>query len=181
MIELIELAIDALPFAMAFCVVATIVSYIIGYCFGRRPTLWKVLIATLYLGCLLYGTIIDRIADWSELWIWEMPHSFDMGFQLTLNDANSAIHGLFNIALFIPWGICGIFFCKRIYGGLVVILSGCLMSGFIEIFQVFHGMSFDGSDFVLNTIGCIIGVLLALHFFCCIQRRRRKQIADMPT
>lgn len=174
MAGLIEMVIEALPFAVGFCAVLTIVSCIIGYCFRRKPMLWKVLIATLYLGFLLYGTIIGRIDNLSELWKWEIPFSFQIQYQLNLNDTTSTLHALFNVALFIPWGICGMFFCKRIYEGLAVILSGCLMSAFIECFQVFHGMSFDAGDFVANTAGCIVGVLLAVPFFFLSQTHRRK-------
>ena len=174
MAPLIEMVIDALPFAMGFCVIATIVSYILGFCFRRKPTLWKVLLTTLYVGFLLHGTIISRIDSLSQLWQWEMPSTFDIAYQMNLNDAASMLHGLFNVALFIPWGICGMLFCKRISGGLAVILSGCLMSAFIECFQVFHSMSFDAGDFVANTAGCIVGVLFALPFFFLSQKRRRK-------
>lgn len=173
MAGLIEMLFDALPFAMGFCLAATIVSYILAYCFRRKPALWKVLITTLYVGFLLHGTIIGRIDSLSELWQWEKPSTFDISYQISLNDAASALHALFNVALFIPWGICGMLFCKRIFGGLAVILSGCLMSVFIECFQVFHRMSFDAGDFVANAVGCIVGVLLSLPFFVLSQRRRR--------
>ena len=83
-----------------------------------------------------------------------------------------------NVALFMPWGFLGMCYQRKFGAGFLVLLSGMLMSLFIEFFQVCHGMVFDLGDVLTNSIGTAAGCVLGLPFLLIkawIYSRRRKK------
>lgn len=161
MADMIQMIIQALPFALVFCVTASCASILFRKIIHQRQNIVLTIVTTAYIGLLLYGTIIARLDRLNDFWRWETPDRSEFGYQLDIHDGASLRHGLFNVALFIPWGICWMLHVRRSLATVVLVLfCGCLMSLFIEVFQVFHRMSFDLGDFVMNLFGTIIGIIV---------------------
>ena len=122
------------------------------------------LLSALYMGFLLHGTVVSRLDSWEELLRWRLS-DFDTvwwNFELGARTELTAMHAVFNVALFVPWGLLGMCYQRKAGTGILVLLSGMAMSAGIEFFQVCHGLSFDLGDLLTNSVGTAIGCIAGL-------------------
>lgn len=179
--ELIQLIKDATPFALKFMAAGGIVIWVVLSIMRKRPAPILLTFATaLYLGYLLHGTCVNRIKSWEHLLTWNLP-DFDSvwwNFELGARTRMTAVHAVFNVALFVPWGALGTCYQRKMGAGFLVLLSGMLMSVCIEFFQVTHGMAFDLGDVLTNSIGtaagCVLGLPVLLINGWIYKRKRRR-------
>ncbi len=74
-----------------------------------------------------------------------------------------------NIMLFVPFGLCGAFACRRRYGSAlaviaVVSVTAFVLSGMVETLQLFTiDRVASVADIATNTIGAVSGALLAVY------------------
>ena len=162
--ELLEIIREAAPFAVRFMLVGGSVLWIAS-CLRRRR-MGPVILAfatALYLGFLLHGTCVNRVSSWREFFVVERTNwNVRWNFELAARTRYSAAHALFNVALFVPWGLLGMCWQKRPWMGFLVLLSGILMSFAAETFQLCHDMTPDLGDVLTNSIGTAAGCVLGL-------------------
>lgn len=171
----------AAPFACAFGAVGGLIAWITLSLIRRRiAPLLLILISALYVGFLLHGTIVGRVDRLRDFLVWNLP-DFDSvwwQFELGARTRLTATHAVFNIALFMPWGLLGMFYQRKVGAGFLVLLSGVLMSVMIEFFQVCHGMVFDLGDVLTNSMGtaagCVVGLPATLINGWIYNRRKRR-------
>lgn len=163
--ELIRMIEEATPFALKFMAAGGIAMWVMLSIIRRRPAPPLLVFATaLYLGYLMHGTVVNRIQSWEHLMTWNLP-DFDSvwwNFELGARTRTTAVHAVFNVALFVPWGVLGMCYQRKVGAGFLVLLSGMLMSVFIEFFQITHGMAFDLGDVLTNSIGTAAGCIAGL-------------------
>ncbi len=180
--DLMNMIEEAMPFALAFGAAGGLIGFIMLSLIRRRlAPLLLIFVSAVYMGFLLHGTILCRVDSLRELIEWELP---DFGtvwwaFELGKRTPITAQHALLNAAMFVPWGFLGMCYQRKFGAGFLVLLSGILMSGFIEFFQVCHGMVFDLGDVLTNSIGtaagCAIGLPVMLINMWIYSRRKRKR------
>ncbi|MBQ8556676.1 MAG: VanZ family protein [Clostridia bacterium] len=163
MADLMELIKESIPFALGFTVIILLIAFLLFRLLlqKRIPIFWTVA-GCVYLGFLLAGTL--RPGSIQELVEWTDPRFMNITYQLDIGDSVSSLHGLFNIALFLPWGIIGMIMGRKPFSALPCLLSSVLMAFFIETYQLFHWRSFDFGDIVTNILGCAIGIIIMLPF-----------------
>lgn len=122
-------------------------------------TLFETLLENLYYW-LFYHSPSGNSCHWFE-WV----YSFRLDFFRNLTAEN-----LFNILLFLPYGILYPFFHARA-GFLCTVGMGILTSAAIELIQPLMGRSFDINDLVLNGIGTVVSAALFCLLRNTIQRR----------
>ena len=179
--ELIRLIEEATPFALKFMVAGGLIRWVgLSVIRRRLAPLPLVLMTALYLGYLMHGTVVNRIQSWEHLMTWNLP-DFDSvwwNFELGARTRTTAVHAVFNVALFVPWGCLGMCYQRKVSMGFVVLLTGMLMSVCIEFFQITHGMAFDLGDVLTNSIGtaagCVVGLPATLVNGWIYNRRRRR-------
>ncbi len=174
----------AAPFACAFGAVGGLIAWITLSLIRKKfAPLPLILLSALYMGFLLHGTIVGRVDRLRDFLQWELP-DFDSvwwQFELGARTIVTAKHAVANIALFVPWGFLGMCYQRKFGAGFLVLLSGIMMSLFIEFFQVCHGMVFDLGDVLTNTVGtaagCVAGlpVMLINGWIYNRKKRRRKK------
>ena len=114
------------------------------------------LVLTLYLSFVLAGTLINRLPDpinegkiipfWSY---WEMIFN---------NNENMWKQILYNIFVFIPWGILLPLLYTKARQMRVTILSAAIFSAGIELIQLIFRLGyFEFDDIFNNTLGALIG------------------------
>jgi len=177
----------AAPFACVFGAVGGLIAWITLSLIRRRiAPLPLVLISALYVGFLLHGTIVSRVDRLRDFLEWEMPDFSTVWWQFELGARTlvTAKHAVANIALFVPWGFLGMCYQRKFGAGFLVLLSGILMSGFIEFFQVCHGLVFDLGDVLTNSIGTAAGgvaglpvMLVNMWIYNRKKHRRKKKAA----
>ena len=180
--DLLRMIEAATPFALKFMTIFGSAAWI-GLSLIRRrfAPLPLVLVSALYVGFLLHGTVVSRLDGWSDLLRWQLPdfRTVWWNFELGARTQMTAIHAVFNIALFVPWGFLGMCYQRKVGAGFLVLLSGMAMSAGIEFFQVCHGMNFDLGDLLTNSIGtaagCIAGLPAALINGWVYARRNRRR------
>ena len=182
--ELVNMMNEAAPFAIVFGAVGGLIAWITLSLIRKRiAPLPLILVSAVYMGFLLHGTIVGRVDRLREFLEWELP---DFGsvwwqFELGARTRMTAKHAVLNVALFVPWGFLGMCYQRKFGAGFFVLLSGILMSLFIEFFQVCHGMVFDLGDVLTNTVGtaagCVAGlpVMLINGWIYNRKKRRRKK------
>lgn len=118
---------------------------------------WSVcLVFTLYVSFMLAGTLLNRLPDptcvakvipfWSY---WEM---------IVNKSENMWKQILYNIFVFIPWGILLPILYTKARKMKVTILSATIFSLVIELIQlIFHLGFFEFDDIFHNTLGALIG------------------------
>lgn len=171
MTELIELITESLPAAIGFAVVCFLIGVILKTVLKKQLSIAWLTICSLYIGFLLAGTL--RPESVKELFHWENEWVMDVSWQLSLHEGISSLHGLFNIALFVPWGFLGMLVIKSRFAAPCCLLSCVAVTFFIETYQLFHRRSFDFGDIVTNLIGCIVGIVFALPIVICQKKRKR--------
>ncbi|WP_310602292.1 VanZ family protein [Anaerosporobacter sp.] len=78
-----------------------------------------------------------------------------------------------NVAMFIPFGILFPLLSRKMQRGAHAILAGAMLSVTIEGLQLFLGRETDIDDVILNTIGVVVGYVVAkivLNIFPSIRR-----------
>lgn len=177
--DLILMIEEAAPFALVFGAVGGLIGFITLSLIRRRfAPLPLILISALYMGFLLHGTIVGRVDRLRDFLEWELPDFGSVWWQFELGARTivTAKHAVLNIALFVPWGFLGMCYQRKFGAGFLVLLSGILMSGFIEFFQVCHGMVFDLGDVLTNSIGtaagCVAGLPVMLVNMWIYNRRK---------
>ncbi len=158
--ELFELVMESAPAALGFFAVALVIALVLRAVLKKRFSILWTVIGCAYLGFLLAGTL--RPESVQELFVWEKPWQWGIDFQLDLSEGVSSLHGLFNIALFVPWGVIGMIMGKKLIVALPCVLTCALMTVFIEKYQLFHRRSFDAGDIVTNLLGCVAGIVMML-------------------
>lgn len=90
----------------------------------------------------------------------------------------ATILSIFNVFLFMPWGVVVCFLVKSKYGILRIIITtaiGFITSLIIEITQFYTGTGmFEATDLLTNTVGAFIGSLIAstaLFIVRCIKKQ----------
>ncbi|MFE4142785.1 VanZ family protein [Peribacillus sp. YIM B13472] len=84
------------------------------------------------------------------------------------------INTLGNLVLFVPYGICISFKCKKQYRIFKVIITGFLFSLTIEVFQLFLSKRWtDVDDIILNTLGSFLGYLIFLIIDTRVNHKRK--------
>ena len=180
--DLLRMIEAATPFALKFMTIFGSAAWI-GLSLIRRrfAPLPLVLVSALYVGFLLHGTVVSRLDGWSDLLRWQLPdfRTIWWNFELGARTQMTAIHAVFNVALFVPWGFLGMCWQKNCWMGFLVLLSGFLMSVAIEFFQITHGLVFDLGDVVTNTVGtaagCIAGLPVTLINGWIYKRKKRRK------
>ena len=158
--ELLALIVDSTPFALLFAAAAFALCLIVMLIRRRRFSVLLTVCACLYLGFLLAGTL--RPESMAELVEWRTPDVWNVTLQLPMGDGVSSLHGLFNMALFVPWGVLGMLIGRRPLTAIPCVLFALLMTLLIEIYQLFHLRAFDLGDVVANLLGCLLGVIIML-------------------
>ena len=154
--DMIDLAKEYAPFALSCAVGLMLIWILCGNLLMKKQfPIWWIVITSTYVGFLLAGTL--RIGSFRELIEWHKPMFWDIGAQFTFS-----AHDLYNVALFIPWGILGMMRAKKPLTPLICLVSGVMMSLFIETFQLYHMRTFDLGDMITNTAGCVLGILVML-------------------
>lgn len=186
--DLMNMIREAAPFACAFCIVGGLTAWITLSLIRRRfAPLPLILLSALYVGFLLHGTIVGRVDRLREFLEWDLP-DFDSvwwQFELGARTIMTAKHAVLNVALFMPWGFLGMCYQRKFGAGFLVLLSGVLMSLFIEFFQVCHGMVFDLGDVLTNSIGtaagCVIGLpVMFVNMWIYNRKKRRRKKTKAP-
>ena len=125
----------------------------------------KLFLFIVYIGCVLYVTIISRSKAYRRPYLdplWMLRKAIDIqGGTITIRMAY--LNGPFeNVVLFIPFG----FFIPWCYQKLanplfLTTAMGCIFSMFIEFTQHFAWRgSFETQDILFNTLGTIVGYLV---------------------
>ena len=179
--DLMQMIEAAAPFALKFMTIFGSAAWVLLSIVRRRlAPLPLALASALYLGFLLHGTVVSRLDEWSDLFRWQMP-DFDSvwwNFELGARTRLTAMHAVFNVALFVPFGMIGMCWQRKAGMGFIVLLCGMLTSAGIEFFQVTHGMAFDLGDVLTNSIGTAVGCIAGLPatlFNGWVYRRRMKK------
>ena len=156
--DIIDLALEFAPFAIS-CAIALMLLFILcgNLLMKKRFPIWWILLTSAYMGLLFAGTL--RIERFRELIEWRRPMFWDIGFQISFR-----AHDMYNVALFLPWGILGMTRAKKTSAPFICLASGVAASAFIETFQLYHMGSFDLGDILTNTAGCVLGILVMIPF-----------------
>lgn len=170
--ELIELIVESMPAALGFAAVILIAVLMLRAVLRKKFSILWAVVGCAYLGFLLAGTL--RPERVQELFLWEKPWQWDVTFQLDLSEDISSLHGLFNVALFVPWGLLGMLIIKSRFAAPLCFLSCGAMTLFIETYQLFHRRSFDLGDVATNMIGCAVGIVLVLPILLYKRKRHKK-------
>ncbi|MBQ9265347.1 MAG: VanZ family protein [Clostridia bacterium] len=158
MSDIIDLALEYAPFALVCTIVLVLLFILCGnLLMKKRVPIWWILLTSAYVGLLFAGTL--RIVSFRELIEWHEPEFWDIGSQFSFS-----AHDVYNVALFLPWGILGTIRAKKISSLFICLASGVMASVFIETFQLYHMRSFDLGDIMTNTVGCILGILVTMPF-----------------
>ena len=154
MSDIIELAAEYAPFALSCAMVLILLFLLCGnLLMKKRYPIWWMVITSVYVGFLFAGTL--RIGSFREIIEWHEPMFWDIGAQFSFS-----AHDMYNVGLFVPWGILGMMQAKKPLTPLICLASGVMASFFIETFQLYHMGSFDMGDIMTNTAGCILGILV---------------------
>lgn len=145
---------------------------------GRRSTL-TALFALSYAALLLWATCASRVDSVREFLTWRLPADWRTMFvnELSLTRPAQVWHELMNVALFMPLGWL---MMRRGAPQATALITacGCALSCAVELFQGCHGLCFDLSDVMTNTLGCRAyapTVALALRARRALRRRRAHQ------
>ena len=171
MSDIMELALDYAPFALLCAIVLMLLFLLGGNLLLRKCIpLWWIVLTSAYAGLLFAGTL--RVGSLRELFRWEKPFFWDIGYQFSLN-----AHDLYNVALFIPWGALGMMRAKEVSTSIICLATGAMASIFIETYQLFHLRSFDLGDVMTNIAGCTIGILIMIPFMLVHRVRAHQKTA----
>lgn len=171
MSDIIDLAIEYVPFALS-CAIALMSLFILcgNLLMKKRFPIWWIILTSVYISLLFAGTL--RIGSFRELIKWHEPEFWDIGSQFSFS-----AHDMYNVALFLPWGILGMMQAKKLSAPFICLAGGVMASVFIETFQLYHMGSFDLGDIMTNTAGCMLGILVMVPFMvrhmAYLRRRRR--------
>ncbi|WP_155834907.1 VanZ family protein [Butyrivibrio sp. FCS006] len=158
---------------LVMLVVETLVILLLGQAFLKKGWISNkkviyIMLVLAYINMLFSITIFNRMPGSRE----GIIHlNINLGFGLRTGHPSSwgLTFSLLNILLFIPFGILAypIFRSyKRVLRILVVTMAGALTSLGIECIQLVTGRGmFEISDFVTNTAGSFIGVVIAAVFY----------------
>lgn len=116
----------------------------------------------LYAAMLLYGTVLSRVkgaADFFSPHLAQTPPYFVWHFAPA--SPLSQLHFASNILLFVPFGLFARLAARQNKALSVCIAAGIATSCVIELFQLLHGLQFDFGDLAANTLGTLLGALLA--------------------
>ncbi|WP_442856313.1 VanZ family protein [Butyrivibrio sp. AE3004] len=102
----------------------------------------------------------------------------NLGFSRSaIYSENQIIYCIFNILLFVPWGIILSLYRKREFFFRIVImtsLTGFLSSFFIEILQrITRTGSFEVTDIIMNILGTTVGATLGYILIVILKRERK--------
>ena len=151
---------ESAPAALGFFAAALVIALALRAVLRKKFSILWTVIGCAYLGFLLAGTL--RPQSIRELFAWEKPWQWGIDFQLDLGESVSSLHGLFNIVLFVPWGMMGMMIGKKLLASLPCVLTCALMTVFIETYQLFHRRFFDAGDILTNLLGCAAGIVMML-------------------
>ena len=169
--DIMELALDYAPFAL-ICAIVLMLLFLLGgnLLLRRRIPLWWIVLTSAYVSLLFAGTL--RVGSLRELLHWEKPSFWDIGYQFSFS-----AHDLYNVALFVPWGVLGMARAKKLATPVICLATGAMASLFIETYQLFHLRSFDLGDVMTNIAGCAIGILLMIPFLLMRRARAHQKTA----
>ena len=148
---------------------------------GRRNTL-TALFALSYAALLLWATCASRVDSVREFLTWRLPADWRTMFvnELSFTRPAQVWHELMNVALFMPLGWLMMRRGRAPQATALITACGCALSCAVELFQGCHGLCFDLSDVMTNTLGTALGcrayaptVALALRARQALRRRRR--------
>ncbi len=131
-----------------------------GRMFRRHPLLTIATVA--YLAVVGWITLGPQpINTGNGYWLWRALHFFS-SHESTRWLTYNRVEFLANVAMFVPIGIFFVLlFGRRLWA--VSVLSGMLLTLAIEVAQRFiPGRVFDVRDLVANSVGTVLGVLVAL-------------------
>ncbi|MDH6180654.1 glycopeptide antibiotics resistance protein [Microbacteriaceae bacterium SG_E_30_P1] len=138
--------------------------------FARHPYLS--LATFVYLGVVGWATLTPQSGRASSNLLWRMAEFFDR-YEATQWLTFSTLEFLANIAMFVPLGLFFVLLLGRRRWWLAIAL-GFLLTMVIEFVQQFIGGRVpDVRDIVANSLGAILGTLLALVLTAAAARKRR--------
>lgn len=138
--------------------------------FARHPVLSLATFA--YLALLAWATLTPQSAPATTSLLWRLARFFGR-FEVTQWLTFSTIEFLANIALFVPLGLFFVLLLGRSRWWLAILI-GVAMTFTIEYAQQFIGGRIsDPRDLVSNSIGTVIGTVLALVLTASKARRLR--------
>ena len=142
--DIIDLALEYAPFALSCAFILLFLFVLCGnLLMKKRFPIWWIVLTSVYVGLLFAGTL--RIGSFRELIEWHEPEFRDIGSQFSFS-----AHDMYNVALFLPWGILGMMRAKKLSAPFLCLASGVMASVFIETFQLYHMGSFDLGDILTN-------------------------------
>ena len=129
----------------------------------------------LYAAMLLYGTVLSRVhsaADFFSPHLAAAPPYFVWHFVPA--SPLSQLHFASNILLFVPFGLFARLAARK-NGALPAscIAAGVAASCVIELFQLLHGLQFDFGDLAANTLGTLLGTMLAALLLRIAKRTKK--------
>lgn len=143
--------------------------------FRRHPVLSLATFAYLaFVGWITLGP--QPIGSGNGAWLWRLLHFFS-GHQLTSWLTYSRVEFLANVAMFVPIGVFFVLlFGRRLWALSVAV--GVVLTLLIEGAQLFiPGRVSDVRDLIANSLGTVIGVLVALAITAPAAKRLRRQRA----
>ena len=78
-----------------------------------------------------------------------------------------------NILLFVPFGLFARLAARKNDSLHTCVLAGFAASCAIELFQLLHGLQFDFGDLTANTLGTLLGTLLAALLLHAAKSRKQ--------
>ena len=126
----------------------------------KRLSFWR-WVLSVYLLSLLYGTLLNRIdRDYFYFLLHGERGQLEWVMHFPPTDMNSAIHDLYNVALFFPWGLLLPICQPKMRNGLLVVASGIAAVLCIETMQYLGSMAFSLNDILTNGAGMIAGYVM---------------------
>ena len=128
----------------------------------------------LYAAMLLYGTVLSRVhsaADFFSPHLAAAPPYFVWHFVPA--SPLSQLHFASNNLLFVPFGLFARLAARKNGALHTCVLAGFAASCVIELFQLLHGLQFDFGDLTANTLGTLLGALLAALLLHAAKSRKQ--------
>ena len=140
----------------------------------RRVSPLQLAALCLYAAMLLYGTVLSRVhsaADFFSPHLAAAPPYFVWHFMPA--SPLSQLHFASNILLFVPFGLFARLAARKNGALHTCALAGFAASWVIELFQLLHGLQFDFGDLTANTLGTLLGALLAALLLHVAKRTKK--------
>lgn len=130
-------------------------------------------IFALYLSFMLGGTLLNRLPD--PIYEWKLIPFWSYWEMIVNKSENMWKQILYNIVVFVPWGILLPLLYTKARQWKITILSATIFSLVIELIQLIFRLGFFEFDDIFNNV---LGTFIGFGIWKLVSKRTRKAISN---